>query len=369
MDAITQEAIDALNSFIDSLIPATTLPGQEFDLLVLPTEVLPTGIGQAVGMHDDPYGEIIARRLSAEAQIAITSREDQNTQSVSSVTQALLNQDRTTLRENGVFRISFSELSDPVLTPGQGNNVNSTRTASFDVLYEFLKIPTESEGVITEIDVDMDMAVSDGKAEFILNENFTQDIFDQLEIADDDQATTSAPSAWIFNDTENRVEQSKRIRGGGLTTASAKKAGTYLLLPTSSDYPDVADCIFETELEYASGDGTGDGIGFVFRYQDINNFYYFIMSERNGYRLMGKKVDGTFNFLDVDGLDSSAGYVGNTRYLLKIVTNKSTFQVYLDDKIILSGSDETITDKGRVGLMCHGNGAAHFYGMRLVGFL
>lgn len=368
MDVITEEALNSLDSYIASIMPTPSLPDQSFDFVVFPVKVSPVGVGGFVGMQQEPYGAVQGRRIVASAEISIVSHETNINESVNTVTQTLLAQDKRVMRTNGLFRLALNELGDASFS-GQGGNISATRVAKFDVLFEYLKGPDAADGVISDVGIDLDLVVSAKAVRFLVNSAFSQTLFDRFEIDDDDQAITSAPSDWQFNDAEGRLEQLKKIRGGGLTTATAKKAGTYLLQPVETTFPVTADFILEAEMEYGAADGNGDGIGFVFRRQDSDNFYFFIMSERHGYRMFGKKIAGDFFFLDTDGLDNGNGYTGETRYQVKLTAAGPRFDLYLDDAPVLTGFDESIQTAGRIGLMCHGNDAAYFYGIKMLGFL
>ena len=140
---------------------------------------------------------------------------------------------------------------------------------------------------------------------------------------------------------------------------NANKPGTYLVLRTTPSRPAVADFILRTELE-SDGD---QGIGVVFRFQDASNFYFFVANNNKGYRLLGKKVGGTFQQVALDATNSfTVGAV--TR--LKVVAVGPSLQVLLDDAPALAATDSALPDPGRVGLLAYRNPQALFYGIELV---
>jgi hypothetical protein len=109
-----------------------------------------------------------------------------------------------------------------------------------------------------------------------------------------------------------------------------------------------------------------DGIGVVFRWQDADNFYYFLMDQERNYRRMGKKVAGVFQELDTAALDATRGYDAGTSYALKIRISGTQLSAYLNDELVLSGQDASLPNAGRAGLFCWGSAGAHFDNFRIV---
>ncbi|MCP4338714.1 MAG: hypothetical protein GY799_07435 [Desulfobulbaceae bacterium] len=364
MDDISSEALTELSNALESMIPAFTPPALQTELLLDSIQIKPTGVGGFVTVNDNPRGTIYGRRVEARAAVTIkASDEDELRDYVKEITRSFLTQDRATLMGQGLFSITLDQLS-PVITTGRGNNIISERNVNFNVLYEYLKLPEAAETVIDTVPLDLDINQGTGTAKFIITADLDASFLDLFDVVDDPSATQSTPSDWQYNPIESRVEQISDIRGGALT-ATPNKAGTQLLLKESGQVPLVENFIIHAEME--SGDV--DGIGFVFRAQDENNFYYFLMSSRHNYRLLGKKIDGTFSFLDIPGLDDSQGYSQNTRYQVKLTAYDSTFQIYIDNQLALRGEDNSLTDPGRVGFLCHANNQAYFYRIRLTQFI
>lgn len=361
MDDVAQEALGALNGWLTSIMPVPGA-GESLDLLVVPQDVALTGIGAHVGMNDEPYGEIVGRRIRASAEIAVSAAQNALGPAVSNLLETVLTQDRADLRANGVYRVALNELG-PVSLSGMGANITARRSATFDILFEYIREPVSMEGVIAELPLELDISLG-GTPTYLINGGFTADFLSDFDVVDDDQVTQFAPSDWNFNAGESRLEQMSRIRGGGLQP-TVTKAGTALVRKTTAAVPPVDDFVLTALLSSSSQ----DGIGLVFRWQDPDNFYYFLASARHNYRLMGKKVNGVFAFLDVPALDESNGFTVDTPFSVKIIGSRSRFSVFIDGQAALSGEDQSITQPGRVGLMCHGNNAAFFTHMKLIGFL
>lgn len=364
MDDISSEALTGLSNLLESMIPTLIPPALQPELILDTVKIKPTGVGGFVTVNDNPKGTIYGRRVEARATITVkASDEDELGDFVKEITQSFLTQDRATLMEQGLFFITLDQLS-PVITTGRANNVINKRNVNFNVLYEYLKLPETAETVIDDVSLDLDINQGSGAAKFIITADLNESFLDLFEIVDDPSTTQFTPSNWQYDPVELRVEQRSNIRGGALT-ATPNKAGTQLLLKESGKVPLVKNFIIHAEME--SGDI--DGIGFVFRARDANNFYYFLMSSRHNYRIMGKKVDGVFSFLDIPGLDNSQGYLQNTRYQVKLTAYDSIFQIYIDNQLALRGEDNSLTDPGRVGFLCHANNQAYFYRMKLTQFV
>jgi hypothetical protein len=364
MDVVTQEALARLRSALANLLPAPDDPDLAPTITVLPVRVTPTGLGGFVGVNDIPQGSIVGRRIEASAELIVRGTDEGALSvNVASVTDALVGADRAALVQQGIYRLQLEELGD-VGSEGEGNDAVARRNASFGVLYEFLKLPEAGEGVIQEIPLELDLSDGGSNPRLLIDQTFEDaSSLELFEVVDDPQATTGAPSLWEHDAAEARIEQHSGIRGGGLT-ATPLKAGTYLVLIPNSAHPEVRDFLFRTRLETSDV----DGIGCVFRYRDVDNFYYFVMSNRNDYYLLGKKVGGVFAALDSGGLLEDGGPEVDTEFELKLTAVGATFRVYLDDALVVDGQDTSLDGAGRVGFMCHGNDGASFYRLKLVQF-
>lgn len=203
-----------------------------------------------------------------------------------------------------------------------------------------------------------------GEPYLVLLDRFEVDTLADFDVVDDAGATVSAPSQWVFNAEAQRIEQQSDIHGGPFEAGATgpEKPGTYLVRKTSDALPTVRDCIIALDI----GSSDNDGIGVVFRWQDADNFYYFLMDGQRSYRRMGKKVGGTFQELDTAALDTANGYAIDTTYALKIRISGSQFSVYLNDERVLSGEDASLPDAGRAGLFCWGSASARFDNFRIV---
>lgn len=98
-----------------------------------------------------------------------------------------------------------------------------------------------------------------------------------------------------------------------------------------------------------------DGVGLIFRYQDINNYYrvFMVRDETHGgpYIVLEKKVNG--NFETVKKVESGDGFHGDYQlgrwYALKLVAKGNNFEFFVDESLVLAASDNTFK-QGKVGL-------------------
>jgi hypothetical protein len=234
------------------------------------------------------------------------------------------------------------------------------RQISFNVLYEFEQLPEQSSGTISELIMRHEVGLGPS-AKFLANLFFDSDPLAQFTPVDDPAATTDAPSQWRFNEPQARVEQLSRIRGGTLSLVDYQKAGTYLLLNGAS----CRDFILNTELFSDSV----DGVGAILRWRNVDNFYFFLMSNRgSGYCIFGKKVNGSFAALASGGERVDIEYPRDRRIALKIILADTQFEALMDEVVILRGQDSDIDSPGQVGFMTQGNDSAHFFNLNLTSF-
>ncbi len=366
MVSINNEALEALATALRSLLPPVADPDLQPSLVVLPTRIGPAGIGGVVGTNADPRGEIVARRLEATALVTVRGEDNAGLDSaVADVTRALVAADRAALQSSGILRITLGNIgSRPEERPGGGPDRAQERELTFRVLYEFLKLPEAAEGVIQEIPIDLEVNETGARPRIVLSSGFMEGSLDWFEVVDDPLATQGAPSQWLYNAAEARIEQRANIRGGS-AGVNANKPGTYLVLRTGAGRPAVRDFTFE--VEFSSTDS--GGIGVVFRWQDVDNFYFFLTNNARGYRLMGRKVAGTFANLATPALDNTSSFAVGARHILRVTALGDTFRVYMDGGLALTGADASIAGPGRVGFMTHANNRAFFHHISLVQLL
>jgi hypothetical protein len=350
MDAVASEALQGLTAAVTSLLPPPSDPSLAPVVSLGAVRIGPLGVGGFVGINDDPAGQIVGRRVEAAVQLGVrAATEDDVPAAVGAVTAALLAADRASLRQLGILRVSLDAVAQPA------GGLSTARDLSVNVLYEFLKPPAAPEGTIAEVPLELEVDTT-GKLRTVFSAvPFTAGAFASFEVIDDPSATKNTPSAWSFDGPNEVVRQASRIFGGS-TTTNANKPGTYLMLRTGASTPVLADVIVRSEV-HSDGDR---GIGLVFRFVDVDNFYFFLMEQAGPYRRIGRKVAGAFADLDQPAVDLTQGYAPGTTFRLKVEAQGEVLRAYLDEQLVVEGRDASLSAPGRVGLMTKGNDQASF---------
>lgn len=351
MDVIRNEAVGVLTQAIEALLPPPENPSLRPRLLVAPLDFVPTGLGGFVGMNGEPFGEIHGRRVRARAHVIVRAANAAGVPgAVNAVVRALVTADRS-ISGGGYFVAKLHDLAPHAPQA-------SEREVVFDVDFEYLKRPDEAGGILEEIPLDVDTDET-GRSAVLFDIPFMETSFDWFEVVDDAAATHNRPSRWRYQADAESIEQTSSIWGGG-PGSSANKPGTYAVLRTASGRPQVADFVLRSSLQSDSG----RGIGVVFRWQDPNNFYFFLMDDQASYRRLAKKTNGIFAELDT-GAVAPEGYDVAETYRLKLRAVGSAFTVWLNEEVVLTGSDAAIPGPGRIGFMCHRNNDAHFFSLQV----
>jgi hypothetical protein len=355
MDPLAEEAFVGLATALGSLLPPPAAPALAPELTVNPVRIRPTGLGGYVGPHSEPDGDVVGRFLEARALVEVKAASlDELDAAVGTITRALVGAGRDDLRKAGILRLELDELGAKTPPPEAADN--ATQAVTFAVAYEFLKAPDEGGGVIEKIPLDLELTGAN-EPRVLIASAFESDPLDEFEVVDDALATTNAPSQWSYSAAEERLEQAAAIFGG-TTAVNANKPGTYLLLRATPSRPPVRDLILRAEL----ASDADEGIGLVFRYGDADNFCFFLMNQANGYRLLAKKVAGSFSQID---LDAVTGFDVGRVYRTKLVARGDQVQLYLDGALALEGEETALVGPGRVGFMSFRNPQARFYDIEL----
>jgi hypothetical protein len=109
------------------------------------------------------------------------------------------------------------------------------------------------------------------------------------------------------------------------------------------------DTIIEVEAEKVGGPDDND-FGVICRYEDTNNFYFFILSS-DGYFGIGRVLDGVQELLGEEELmPGEAINTGNTTNVIKADCVGSTLTLYANGTQLVSVEDTALTS-GDVGLL------------------
>lgn len=174
-------------------------------------------------------------------------------------------------------------------------------------------------------------------------EDFNDGNFDGWTLVD--QGTEHTPMSWSA--LTNVMVQSSNVYTIP-TGSEIPKLGTYAYWEGGSTWKD-----YKAKLTIKSADD--DTIGFMFRYQDPNNYYRFSWDKSRNYRRLVKCVNGLFSLLAED----SVPYVTDQNYELEIIADGNSLEVYIDNNQILLATDNSISS-GTIALYCWGNVGSYF---------
>jgi hypothetical protein len=361
VDIITNEAISGLTAAMTTLLPLAPDPDLQATLAVLPQRVTPTGIGGYIGSHPEPIGDVYGRRLQARVDVTVRAGDlDGLVPAVADVSRALIGAGVMELRGQGILRIALDATGEAAVT-GQGANQVARRELAFSVLYEHVRLPEAGEGIIETVPLLIDAGSTELGGTTLLSSRFMQGSVDWFEVFDDPQATQGGDSNWTYNEAERRIEQTSNIRGGS-AEITPNKPGTYLVLRDRPGLVTPRDFVLSTEL---SSDDI-DPIGVVFRFQDVDNFYFALLDDRRDFRMIARKVAGAFEALDPPAVDETRGFVPGEIRSLRLSAQGAVFRLHLDGELALEAIDDTLPGPGRVGFMCRANTAAYFHRIDLV---
>lgn len=355
------DTVQALSSVVAGLLPAQPNPALTPEIQVNPTKTHPAGIGGFVGLHPGPMGEIHARRMLAQVVIRVKA-DDLATlsPSESAITNALVGANAALLRSQGIHRITRdSNFGQLYRGAEDGLAVAAGKDISFDIDFEYQRLPQENESVISTIALDPLLHSTGNAVQQLFGAEFDTDPLGTFD-AVDDSATSNGPGNWTFNSAEARVEQNSSISGGS-NGVNASKRGTYLVLQPGAVPRQPKHFLLQAELAADSG-----GIGVIFNFQDIENFYFFVMSMPTPYRILGKKVNGVFSALDSGAADASNGYESGLQNL-RLVQQNNDIQVALNTETVLSASENSPPAAGSVGFLSRNCATAQFRSLRWLG--
>ena len=361
MAVTLMEAVAALNTTLRSLLPTEGPPAQAPELFVNPVKSQNVGVGGVVSIRTaPPAGDVSALRLTAEVVVRVKAQTAaQLAAKESDVSTALLGADPVSLRTNGVFRIrrvvETTERSVIALQNLSGRDVR------FEVLYEFSKQPEVGEGVISSVPIDVvhRTSATPRQPSDLLLVDFETDPLPLFDVVND--TGLNEAGQWQFAAVEREIRQTSSA-GGGSNNFNATKRGTYLLVRTGVTPPAPRNFVLYTSMR---SDSSG-GIGLVFRFLDLDNFYYVLLHDNGNplapfrYRIIGRKQGGTFSLLESGGADNAAGYAPNQWFSLRLAVQDEQFDLAINGVEVLRGRDAGIMSPGRVGFMSRSAAGARF---------
>jgi hypothetical protein len=353
------QAIDALGAEISGLLTTSgTNPAPQ--VLVLSNTPGLAGIGGFVGLNESPRAELHARRLDAEIAVRVFSNNQSSlADTVAQVTRDLVSADPVLLRQGGIFRLKrLTDRETPVLRASEGIPASFGRDILFSVMFEHRPVPAASEGVLGAVPVDVTQAALTDRGDLIYAHEFDTDPLSDF-LAHDRIGGSGTVGNWSYDSVAQEVTQTGTTSGGN-NGVRGTKTGTYLVLDPSSG-GEVTNFVVNAEMRC----GATGGIGFVFRFADVENFGFVVLESPANVRVMGKRIAGTGALLDIGGRDNTQGFPVDTWIRLRLLADGDRFELALDENTVLAGRDPALIGSGSVGFFCRGANTARFRHFRL----
>jgi hypothetical protein len=158
-----------------------------------------------------------------------------------------------------------------------------------------------------------------------------------------DDGTNTAPSNWDVEGGE--LVQRSNIWGGSSEAQDLPKPGTYLLYDNGMGWLDY-------RVSFMMRAEDDDALGFLFRYQDHDNYYRFSWDKQRNYRRLVKNENGVFTVLAEDNVS----YIEDLNYQVGIIANGTQLEVWIDGIRIFQVVDSA-----------HQQGSIAFYSWMLAG--
>lgn len=158
MDGLSQEAIASLKTTLTNLLSSVVDDSVQRQITVLPVHIHPIGLGGFLSVHEEPIGLVEGRHLEA---IALINLQSQNVISLneiaSEISARLVGQSRSDLLNQGMLSLKLESPGSLLQTRLSETEDVLQKELTFRVLYEFRKLPVESEGVIQEVPINLNV--------------------------------------------------------------------------------------------------------------------------------------------------------------------------------------------------------------------
>jgi len=352
------ETIAALTAEIEGLLSPPPDPAFAPDVMVSAVRSHPAGVGGFLGMHPDPFAELHARRLDAQVVVRVRAGSIADLFAAEAQTvRDVVGADPALLRSRGLIRLErVLDGPDRTLGPADGFDAPAGRELRFAVAFEHRPVPDAPEGTLDAVPLDVATALLSRTARRRYVSEFLTD-----PLADFGVPTGAGTIAdWPYDAAAQEIRQTSNL-GGGDDAPNGNKTGTYLVLRPPVIGGPVADFVLHADLR---SDGPG-GIGLVFRFVNPANFGFFLMDEPGGWRIFGRRTDGSRALFETGARDLTAGFAQNEWLRLRLLAQGSRFELAINERTVLSAGESGLTEGGTVGFFCRRNATARFRQLRL----
>ena len=355
MNELDFQTVTSATTLISNLLPDAEGPDFIPHVTVVPTKLGPVGVGGVVGTLDDPHGDIRMHRLEGFATVVLkASTPELLHDATAAAATSLLSTDRLALRREGIFALQTSSIGPLRLVGTIPSSARYERDVELKVIYELRIDPASPGGIISVIPQLVSLHPPIDTYETVVDIDLRSDSLSRFTVIDDAAATTDTPSDWQFDPVTRRTAQLSSIHGGGFGIGP-DKPGTVLLLSDAT--PPIKDLALRVICRSADQ----RALGVVFRWQDSENFYFFLMSNTPQYAMIAKKSGGVFSDLDTVALNTDFQLQQNRSYTITISASGEILRAYAGNSVVVSGQDLSISDPGGIGLLSFGNSSSFFY--------
>jgi hypothetical protein len=348
-DAVSTQALAALETAMSALLPASVPAGLSRSLRVRTRSLGPLGMGGDVGRHVAPDAALHGRRLAARVDVDVIGGSDDAAMGyAAALAGQILAQTRAEFALRGIRRIA-------------GVDTESPRELAFDVDFEYLHVPTQGEGLIQTLALESFNNVTPYRTRLLADFGGASLALEASPLADfaprtDPQA--APPAAWsVSSAVPAAIVQGAATVGGPLDLSDARKAGAQLLWRPGGATPSLARLVLG--IRFAST--SPDGVGVVLHRRADDDFLFFLASARHGYHLFGRRRPAGWEAIG----SAAVGFDTTRAQSLVVISYDGQLVAELDERRTLAA----VTDPpaaGEVGLLTHGNDAARFVAGRLM---
>lgn len=158
MDSLSSEAIASLKTTLTNLLSSAVNANVQRQITILPVHIHPIGLGGFLSVHPEPIGVVEGRHLEA---IALINLQSQNIISLneiaSTLSTVLIGQSRSDLLNQGMLSLKLESPGSLLQTRISESEEVLQKELIFRVLYEFRKLPEDSEGVIQDVPINLNV--------------------------------------------------------------------------------------------------------------------------------------------------------------------------------------------------------------------
>ena len=186
-------------------------------------------------------------------------------------------------------------------------------------------VDNDSDGAIDCADSDCASSPSCSQGALIFSDDFNDGNANGWTVVND---SGSASSWQVVNGKYSEINSVGNF-------SSSYSTGSYAYYNNGSTLTDYQVTIEVTPVPDASG---RDAVGLMFRYRDNNNYYRFIMSRKQGFSRLERKVGGAFKSLAFNG----RGFTFNQLHEITVDVKGTKIFVYLNGDPLFSATDSNI---------------------------